>query len=230
MEGEDKEVCGPDHCVRITATGEAFARGLHKNGNRFGQLGRKINRKEKEVKILSPMPMSAESKEASSSSSSSKKRWAKGAVSQTMKVNEAGHTAMISEEGEIFTVGCDRWYQLGHGDAWAARGLWTSNLTKANIENTEAVRFVDVACGADHTVALSAKGDVYACGRGEHDQLGFKHFSQPVFKRSPTLSHPEAARVHARGNCSATADGAGKLLTYSGRCPPAILEAFNQSK
>ena len=79
----------------------------------------------------------------------------------------------------------------------------------------------DVACGADHTVALDAQHNVWAWGRGEHGQL-FGAANRP-FTAPPTISKALsgtaggeggggsggaaiaawiATAVEARGNCS----------------------------
>ena len=37
-------------------------------------------------------------------------------------------------------------------------------------------RVTQVACGANHTVAVSETGGLWTCGRGRHGQLGHGHF------------------------------------------------------
>jgi len=69
------------------------------------------------------------------------------------------------------------------------------------------VRVVDVACGADHTVALDSHNNVWAWGRGEHGQL-FGSTNRP-FTAPPTmaakLSPAVAIAAAGNGTCSVSA-------------------------
>jgi alpha-tubulin suppressor-like RCC1 family protein len=122
--------CGPDHCVQIDALGRAFTFALHPKGNRFGQLGRTTNLQDVEVK-----------KQIQDVSI----KWVKCAASKGSKMNEAGHTLLLSENSTVFSFGCDRWQQLGLGQQWALRGLTVSSPTQ--VPMPLGITFVDIACG-----------------------------------------------------------------------------------
>ena len=92
---------------------------------------------------------------------------------------DAGHSAALTELGNVYVWGCDRWQQLGLGSAdaggvgytWEGGRLWQDTPQRAWVKNIK-----HIACGSDHTVALSKDGStVYTWGRGEHGQLGRKH-------------------------------------------------------
>lgn len=95
------EVCGTDHCLQIvTDTGKAFTYALHSKGNRFGQLCRPAISKEE---VCRPAEVQISSLIDSTIS------WASGDVSSGSKVGECGHTVLLSNDGDIYTGGCDRW-------------------------------------------------------------------------------------------------------------------------
>jgi alpha-tubulin suppressor-like RCC1 family protein len=113
-------------------------------------------------------------------------------------------------------------YQLGQGELWARRGITTTELGKAIVPKD--IKFVSVSAGADHTLALTKEGNVYACGKGGDGQLGVeKPFAQSSFKKSKLLSHPSAIAVDAEVDCSVSLDSGGKVLRSCGRCPPNIM-------
>jgi alpha-tubulin suppressor-like RCC1 family protein len=202
------EICGTDHCLQLSRdTGKAFTYALHKTGNKFGQLCRSAISKDEIMsvhEVISTVDFSS------------------GDVSSGRKVGECGHTVLLSTDGDIYTGGCDRWYQLGQGELWARRGIATTELGMALVPKD--TRFIGVSAGADHTLAVTNTGDVYACGKGGDGQLGVERpFAQSSFKKSKLLSHPNAIRVDAEVDCSTSLDSSGNVLRSCGRCPPHIL-------
>ncbi|KAH3745060.1 RCC1/BLIP-II protein [Pelomyxa schiedti] len=93
------------------------------------------------------------------------------------------HTAAVTDTGDVFTWGWNCSGQLGHGNLtdqnvpWAVKSL-------ALVKILERQRFVDVAAGNDHTVALTASGAVYAWGAGHDGQLGI---GSTAYHLTPTL-------------------------------------------
>ena len=90
-----------------------------------------------------------------------------------------------------------------------------------------------IACGSDHTVALSKDGStVYTWGRREHGQLGRKHklfVGAPA--PSPILSAQSGSQnvefVLAVGNCSASCAKDGSIIAKAGKCKDIINKSFN---
>ena len=71
------------------------------------------------------------------------------------------HSAIISQDGELFTFGSGNWGVLGHGseeDIRFDQPKLVQGLKKKEV--------VDVAMGEYHTLALTADGKVYTWGYG----------------------------------------------------------------
>ncbi|KAK3611385.1 hypothetical protein CHS0354_036580 [Potamilus streckersoni] len=123
----------------------------------------------------------------------------------------ACHCAVITKEGKTYTWGRNEKGQLGHGDTDR------QDLPKL-VESLSTVNIVDVACGRNHTLFLTDKGQVYACGDNKMGQLGLGHQSATV--PSPTrMSYkgPPIRRVACGGEFSMIVDIRGNL--YSFGCP-----------
>lgn len=63
------------------------------------------------------------------------------------------HTALISEQGGLYTFGANSYKQLGHS---------FNNLIPCRVPVLKRTRVVDCACGQDFTLALSQEGLVYS--------------------------------------------------------------------
>jgi hypothetical protein len=75
------------------------------------------------------------------------------------------HSAVVAEDGELFTWGRGVFGQLGHGDS---KNLSSPKL----VESLGSVKIKQVTCGWQHTMALSWEGKVFSWGYGEDGQLG----------------------------------------------------------
>lgn len=82
------------------------------------------------------------------------------------------HTALLTETGQVFTWGAGSKGQLGHENVsdslWVPRlvsGLYGSSLGSGD-------RVTKVACGANHTLAFTASGLLFAFGSNARGQLG----------------------------------------------------------
>jgi E3 ubiquitin-protein ligase HERC2 len=87
------------------------------------------------------------------------------------------HTVAITAGGQLYTWGNGWKGKLGHGDA-ENRHLPTL------IGSVKRKRFVDIECGAFHTLALTDKGHVYAWGVNDNGQLGMGDLE---FRAEPLL-------------------------------------------
>lgn len=76
------------------------------------------------------------------------------------------HSAIVTDDGKIWTFGAGIFGALGHGhnfqDQW-----WPTQVTAMKDEFV-----IDVKCGQHHTVALTAKGEVWTWGMSRYNQLG----------------------------------------------------------
>jgi alpha-tubulin suppressor-like RCC1 family protein len=78
------------------------------------------------------------------------------------------HTIAVTCEGEVWTWGVGP--TTGHGiDEYSTQWLVPTKVTGGGIE--EAV-VVQVAAGGEHSMALTARGDLYSWGEGDHGRLG----------------------------------------------------------
>ncbi|KAF1794231.1 SKP1/BTB/POZ domain [Phytophthora cactorum] len=77
------------------------------------------------------------------------------------------HTAIVTEDGAIYTFGRNDYGQLGLGHK-----LHMARPTL--IESLSRMRITQVACGCYHTLALSDDGKVFPFGRNNHGQLGLE--------------------------------------------------------
>lgn len=67
------------------------------------------------------------------------------------------HTAVLAKDGKLYTYGCGRWGQLGHGNK---KDVHHPTLVQA----LETIDIKEVQCGQYFTMALSTSGYVYMWG------------------------------------------------------------------
>ena len=87
------------------------------------------------------------------------------------------HTAVLSEEGELFTFGNGNWGSLGHGDE--------SNVKYTRPKQVEFfaknnLKVKDVIAGEYHTCAITDDGSVYTWGYGGKKTTFSWMFNQEV--------------------------------------------------
>ena len=78
----------------------------------------------------------------------------------------SSHSASISRRGELYTWGLASSGELGHG-GWTPIEVSVPRM----ITSLQRTRIVSVACGANHTLAISESGQLWSCGRGRHGQV-----------------------------------------------------------
>jgi hypothetical protein len=75
------------------------------------------------------------------------------------------HSAGITKSRKLFTWGRGIFGQLGHGDD-------ENQTIPREVRYFSNIKIVSVACGWQHTLALTSAGDVFSWGYGKHGQLG----------------------------------------------------------
>mmetsp|Transcript_3197 Transcript_3197/g.4433 ORF Transcript_3197/g.4433 Transcript_3197/m.4433 type:complete len:255 (+) Transcript_3197:99-863(+) len=148
------------HRIEIRDDGRLYTYANYSSGNRFGQLG--IGRSDKKVEIGKEFQVILPNQVISAATGGSK---------------ESGHTLCVTKDNKLYAFGCDRWQQLGLGSletgsvgyTWQAGRLWQT--TPQHVRALDGVEIFDVACGDEHSVALSKNGDVFCFGRGNKGQL-----------------------------------------------------------
>jgi alpha-tubulin suppressor-like RCC1 family protein len=189
--------CSDNHCIGLTHDGRAFTWALTSQGNRFGQLCLSLPTSLHPANINDQREVSIGQRIIAVGAGGDK---------------EAGHTALVGEDGSLFMCGCDRWQQLGlstqkadiggnaAGYTWEGGKIW-QNLPQrvAALSNVKIIKvgcsrliwlvcdkIQQVALGKDHTLALDAdERTVYAWGKSSDGQLGT---AGKAFMRPPSVS------------------------------------------
>jgi GT2 family glycosyltransferase len=111
------------------------------------------------------------------------------------------HTCGVTPGGAVYCWGANTWGQLGNGST-------APNRTPGPAHVGAGIVFAQVAAGADHTCALTTRGELYCWGRNERGQLGSA--SQATVQATPIAAGGGAryrAAVALRGTCGITVDG-----------------------
>ena len=106
-------------------------------------------------------------------------------ITNPIKIIASGgfHTIIITEKNEYFSLGKNYFYQRGDTDQSVAirQGAEFPFSGKA---------ITQVCCGHFHTLVLCANGELYACGKNTHGQLGNGSFSEKnLFLRVPISAY-----------------------------------------
>ncbi len=119
----------------------------------------------------------------------------------------SSHCAALCADGRLFTWGLASSGELGHGG-------WTPievDVPRCVASFVGKVRVRAVVTGANHTLALSDCGGLWACGRGRCGQLGLGNFNDAgPLRRVESLSgmHVIAAAAGGAHSLALTVDGA----------------------
>lgn len=118
------------------------------------------------------------------------------------------HMVVVVDDGSLWSFGKNRVGQLGHSNARPG--------FPSPVDGLDGVKVVDVACGRQHSVALSSDGEVYtwgfgkdgALGHGSRDSVGTpkkveglagKHVTEVACGREFTLALTSTGEVFAWG-------------------------------
>ncbi|CAM9287761.1 unnamed protein product [Discosporangium mesarthrocarpum] len=98
------------------------------------------------------------------------------------------HTAVLTNEGFLYTWGSDRFGQLGHGSNQGGGGIASraglgGRLFPKRVESLRRVSIFEVAAGTGHTAVVTDHGVVYTWGRNNHGQLGYEGMAQVASPR-----------------------------------------------
>jgi len=75
------------------------------------------------------------------------------------------HTAVVTDDGKLYTFGGGEHGQLGHNDR-------VNKVKPTFVEALDGVFVSQITCGWSHSVALTNKGRVFTWGNGDHGKLG----------------------------------------------------------
>lgn len=119
---------------------------------------------------------------------------------------------------DLFLFGTNSFGALGLGDPEAADDPDTrSQIPRPKLPAVEGVKFVQVACGGMHTVALSSEGDVYTWGVNDEGGLGRKT-SGTCWEKEPDSAKGDSfvpARAELPAGVKALQVAAGDGFTFA---------------
>ena len=122
------------------------------------------------------------------------------------------HVIALSRTGALVSWGAAEYGQLGHRDGKSCAD--TLPFPK-RIKELNSIRFIQVSCGANHTVALSSTGKIYSFGLGTCGALGLgsrrnRHTPTPI----NSLQAAALVQVAAGENHSCALGMDGKVYTW----------------
>ncbi|OAE31917.1 hypothetical protein AXG93_4485s1040 [Marchantia polymorpha subsp. ruderalis] len=177
--------CGQKHTVAVTDTGALASWGAAE----FGQVGHK---------------------EAAGSVDSVQPRIVKGTRElQFVRVAcGAAHTVALTGSGDVYTFGQGAFGALGHG---SKDDIDSPKL----VETLWGLGIVQVACGENHSAALSADGQVFTWGRGKYGQLGHGTVESEFHPVAVTaLSDQMIVQVVCGGDHTMALNSEGELFAW----------------
>lgn len=78
-------------------------------------------------------------------------------------IDDGSHTVILDSDGKVWTCGCNKYGQLGHGDV----------LSRSIFTKVEDIPFIiSISYIVSHTLFIDSNGEVYGCGLNNHGQLG----------------------------------------------------------
>jgi RCC1 and BTB domain-containing protein len=75
------------------------------------------------------------------------------------------HSAVVTQDGKMYTFGGGEHGQLGHGDK-------VNRVKPTLVQALDGIFLKQITCGWSHSVALTSEGEVYTWGNGDHGKLG----------------------------------------------------------
>jgi len=75
------------------------------------------------------------------------------------------HSAVVGDDGKMYTFGGGEHGQLGHGDK-------VNKVVPTIVKALDGTFVSQITCGWSHSVALTSHGHVYTFGNGDHGKLG----------------------------------------------------------
>ncbi|KJE88999.1 hypothetical protein CAOG_00561 [Capsaspora owczarzaki ATCC 30864] len=127
----------------------------------------------------------------------------------------AEHTVAITNEGMVYAWGANGYGQLGLGDTdKRTKPTMLSRLEPVVMHES---RIIQVACGYFHTLFLTDKGEVWACGWGAQGQLGVGSTSNALLPVHVKILDNKGIVGLAAGFChSVVLTESGTLYAFGG--------------
>ena len=133
-------------------------------------------------------------------------------ANQRIRLAAAGsyHLAVVAEDGAVYTCGRGDYGQLGLGDGQPRR-----RLTRVPQALFAGSRVVMVSCGFWHSMAVTAAGHAWTCGRNEYGQLGVGDTANRLGFTRVDAGQLGGARIVMCGLCySVVVSAEGRVCTF----------------
>lgn len=203
--GATSAACGSSHAAFVV-DGQIYTYG----SNKYLQLGR---RAEKGAQPLVPEPVELLGAEGSGARA-------------VQVVLGAYHSAAVTEDGALWTWGWGGsfWYGAGALGLGSRESVDVPTRVRRFAEAGEKVK--QVACGAQHSLVLTAEGRLYSTGKGDFGRLGrgdtsdeleFEEIDYFLEARDSVFEPDRAAeivKVDAGNNFSAAMSSSGELWVW----------------
>lgn len=188
----DRLSCGREHCVALSDRGQVIAWG---NSNKYGQLGESIQHLDPRTPRIVDVPDDASIADVACG---------------------GRHTMFIDLNGGVYSVGCDKWAQLGRSSEPWLKGHenFASRVQKASLLNGLAGS--EIACGSQHSVLLVKDGTVFTFGFNQWGQLGHHNYSSLAPPASISNYNIRAVSVYAGENHTCLVTENGELMCIGG--------------
>ncbi|KAL0571375.1 hypothetical protein V5O48_010591 [Marasmius crinis-equi] len=138
-------------------------------------------------------------------------------------------STVLCESGRVYSFGSAEAGQLGHGST--GERIITGNKTAFDIEERATLirsllstTITSIACGNQHTIALSAEGVVYVWGYGGYCRLGLGNQVDQLRPKivEQFLSEPDRKKGEKEGS-EAVRTGTGRFIA-AGPCTSAVVD------
>ncbi len=128
---------------------------------------------------------------------------------------EYEYTAVLKEDGTVWTFGDNRFGQLGDGTFINSKIPVQVKINK----DTPLTNIVKISAGHNHVLALTKDGDLYAWGNNENGQIGINNTENQSYAKR-VLNHEGSeplysiADISAGHNSSIVMDAGGNVYTW----------------
>ncbi|KAF8822073.1 regulator of chromosome condensation (RCC1) repeat-containing protein [Cardiosporidium cionae] len=181
--------CRKNHSLVLADDGKVYTWG----SNRDGQLGASVE----STFCVSPIELDIS-----------------GISSKIVEIScGSTYSALLTEDGKLYTWGSDEYGQLGHGKQ--SRRLNSPKL----VRGLSSHRIASISCGEFHMAAISREGEVFVWGYGRDGQCGHGDLADiSLPKKVESLKHLRATGVSCGGAHTAViVDGCRIFMFGRGR-------------
>lgn len=117
------------------------------------------------------------------------------------------HSAIITDNGELYTCGMNDTGQLGLDNL-------QHQAAPCRVEALEGHEIVEAACGLYHTIVCSSKGAIFSFGKNDYGQLGLGHNRPSKFPAAINIPNERIVSLSCGYYHTLAISNSGKLFTF----------------